>query len=116
MFNHLLRNAPVANQIWLTCCNSKLLVEQYSKYAYSNPFQERRIVLEERLLNTIREVGTLQVVESKVLLERFVKTVEGECREAAKADQDVLLLVFGHGDGDSYGITTLTILVIRRAC
>jgi hypothetical protein len=50
MFNHLLRNALVANQIWLTCCSPKLLVEQYGKYVYGNPFQERRIVLEERLL------------------------------------------------------------------
>ena len=33
MFNHLLRSAPVANQIWLTCC-PKLLVDQYGRYAH----------------------------------------------------------------------------------
>ena len=63
MFNHLLRSAPVASQIWLTCCSPKLLVDQYGRYAHGNPFQRRRIVLEERLLDAIQEAGTLRVVE-----------------------------------------------------
>ncbi|KAI9762257.1 MAG: hypothetical protein M1840_001436 [Geoglossum simile] len=78
MLNHLFRNAPVAYQIWLTCCDPKRLVEQYGRYAYGNPYQERRVVLEERLLTTIQEAGTLRVVEPKVLLEIFLKTVEDE--------------------------------------
>ena len=61
--------------------------------------------MEERLMDTIRAAGTLRVVEPKVLLERFLKTVEDECKTAVKADQDILLLVFGHGDSDSYGVT-----------
>ncbi|KAI9766499.1 MAG: hypothetical protein M1840_006456 [Geoglossum simile] len=105
MFNHLFRSAPVANQIWLTCCSPKQLVERYGRYAHGNPFQERRVVLEERLLETIRGAGTLRVVEPKMLLERFVKTVEDECKEAMKAEQNVLLLIFGHGDSHSYGVT-----------
>jgi hypothetical protein len=105
MFNHLLRSAPVANQIWLTCCSPKLLVDQYGRYAHGNPFQERRVVLEERLLDTIQAAGTLRVVEPKALLERFLKTVEDECKAAVKANQIVLLLVFGHGDAKSYGVT-----------
>ncbi|KAI9763102.1 MAG: hypothetical protein M1840_000914 [Geoglossum simile] len=105
MFNHLFRNAPVANQIWLTCCNPRLLVEQYGRYAHGNPCQERRIVLEEQLLVAIQEAGTLRIVEPRILLERFLKTVEDECKEAVKNGQEVLLLVFGHGDGDTYGVT-----------
>jgi hypothetical protein len=105
MFNHLFRSAPVANQIWLTCCSPKQLVERYGRYAHGNPFQERRVVLEERLLETIRGAGTLRVVEPKTLLERFIKTVEDECKEAIKAEQSVLLLIFGHGDSRSYGVT-----------
>jgi hypothetical protein len=62
-------------------------------------------VLEVRLLDIIQETGTLRVVEAKVLLERFIKTVEDECKAAEKAEQDVLLLVFGHGDYGSYGVT-----------
>ena len=105
IFNHLLRGIPVANQIWLTCCSPKGLVDKYTRYAHGNPFQERRVVLEERLLDTIKGAGTLRVVEPKILLERFLKTVETECTAAAKADQKVLLLVFGHGDAYSYGVT-----------
>jgi hypothetical protein len=105
MFNHLFRSAPVANQIWLTSCSPKQLVERYGRYAHGNPFQERRVVLEERLLEAIRGAGTLRVVEPRTLLERFVKTVEDECKEAIKAEQNVLLLIFGHGDEGSYGVT-----------
>ncbi|KAI9773674.1 MAG: hypothetical protein M1840_006948 [Geoglossum simile] len=105
MFNHFFRSAPVANQVWLTCCSPKYPVERYGRYAHGNPFQERRMVLEERLLDSIRGAGTLRVVEPKNLLERFIKTVEDECKEATKARQNVLLLVFGHGDSESYGVT-----------
>jgi hypothetical protein len=105
MFNHFFRGASVANQVWLTCCSPKYLVERYGRYAHGNPFQERRVVLEERLLDSIRGAGTLRVVEPKNLLERFTKTVEDECKEATKAGQNVLLLVFGHGDSESYGVT-----------
>ena len=106
MFNHLLRSAPVASQIWLTCCSPEGLVDKYGRYAHgNNPFQERRVVLEKQLLNTIQAAGTLTVVEANVLFERFLKTVEDECKAALKADQTVLLLVFGHGDANSYGVT-----------
>ena len=105
MFNHLFRETPVANQIWLTCCSPKLLVDKYGMYAHGNPVGERRTVLEERLLGSIEAARTWRVVEPKVLLECFLKTVEDECKAAVNANQDVLLLVFGHGDENSYGVT-----------
>jgi len=42
LFNHLLRKAPVANQTWLTSCEPKDLVKEYTRYAHGNPFRERR--------------------------------------------------------------------------
>lgn len=105
LFNHLLRKAPVANQIWLTCCEPKDLVEEYTRYAHGNPFRERRVVLEERLLNDIYAPGTLRVVAPNVLLDRFLITVKEECEAAVKNNQNVLLLVFGHGDQSTYGVT-----------
>ncbi|KAI9759328.1 MAG: hypothetical protein M1840_003376 [Geoglossum simile] len=66
-------------------------------------------MLEERLLDPILEAETLRVVEPKILLEHFIKTVEGECKEVKKAGQDILLLVFGHGDNETYGITIRSI-------
>ena len=62
-------------------------------------------MLEEQILDTIRTAGTVRVVKPKVLLERFVKTVEDECKTAVNANQDVLVLVFGHGDANTYGVT-----------
>ena len=105
MFNHLIRTAHVANQIWLTCCCPKLLINHYGKLPHGSPFCERRVVLEEQILDTIRTAGTVRVVKPKVLLERFVKTVEDECKTAVNANQDVLVLVFGHGDANTYGVT-----------
>ncbi|KAI9780355.1 MAG: hypothetical protein M1839_006778 [Geoglossum umbratile] len=37
--------------------------------------------------------------------QHFIKTVEDECKEATKTGQNVLLLVFSHGDIESYGVT-----------
>jgi hypothetical protein len=105
MFNHLFRSAPVAKQTWFTCCSPKDLVDRYERYAHGSALQEPRIVLEERLLDTISAAGTLRVVESKTILERFLKTVEEECKEAVKANQKILLLIFGLGDINSYGMT-----------
>ncbi|KAI9760570.1 MAG: hypothetical protein M1840_002385 [Geoglossum simile] len=67
--------------------------------------EEESSLLEEQLLDPILEAGTLRIVEPKILLECLIKTVEGECKEAEKAGQDVLLLVFGHGDSETYGVT-----------
>jgi hypothetical protein len=105
LFNHLLRKAPVANQTWLTSCEPKDLVKEYTRYAHGNPFRERRVVLEERLLNAIYAPGTLKVAAPNVLLDRFLITVKEECEAAVKNNQDVLLLVFGHGDESTYGVT-----------
>jgi hypothetical protein len=105
LFNHLLRKAPVANQTWLTSCEPKNLVKEYTRYAHGNHFQERRVVLEERLLDAIYAPGTLRVVAPNVLLDRFLVTVKEECEAAVKNNQNILLLVFGHGDDSTYGVT-----------
>ena len=105
LFNHLLRKAQVANQTWLTSCDPKYLVKQYTRYTHGNPFQERRVVLEERLLKDIYAPGTLNVVAPNILLDRFLTAVRDECAAAVQNNQDVLLLVFGHGDKGTYGVT-----------
>jgi hypothetical protein len=47
------------------------------------------------IIPTVNENDTLTVLED--LRERFLATVQSECRIAQELDQPVLLLVFGHG-------------------
>lgn len=105
LFNHLLRKAQVANQTWFTSCDPKYLVKQYTRYTHGNSFHERRVVLEERLLEEIYAPGSLNVVAPNILLDRFLTAVRDECTAALHNNQDVLLLVFGHGDKGTYGVT-----------
>ena len=105
LFNHLLRDAPVASQSWFTCCEPRDLVKTYTRYSHGNPFRERRVVLDQQRLDAIYASGTLRVTAPNALLDRFLATVKEECRTAVKNDQAVLLLIFGHGDASTYGVT-----------
>ena len=105
LFNHLLCKALVANQTQLTSCEPKDLVKEYTRYAHSNPFGERRVVLEKQLLNAIYALGTLRVIAPNVLLDRFLVTVKEECKATVKNNQNVLLLVFRHKDNSTYKVT-----------
>ena len=46
----------------------------------------------------------IRVFKRSELLEDFVRTFREECEQAAKNEQPVLLMVFGHGELGTYGI------------
>lgn len=77
---------------------------KYGEYAHGDPGNERRIVLEETLLPDIHRAGNIRVVDRLVLLERFVKTVEEQAREAKKNSEHLIILIFGHGQYGQYGV------------
>lgn len=93
-----------SSQIWLTCVDPAHLVAKYGEYAYGDPRNERRIVLEEALLPDIRRAGNIRVVDRLVLLESFVKTVEEQAREAKKNDEHLMIFIFGHAQYGEYGV------------
>ncbi|KAL1963676.1 hypothetical protein VTN77DRAFT_7880 [Rasamsonia byssochlamydoides] len=95
---------PSSNQCWLTCERPEDLVAKYAKYAHGDPKKERRIVLDKDTLLRITQAGNLWVVPREDLLERFLSTLREQVRLAAEADEHLLILIFGHGDPNSYGV------------
>jgi hypothetical protein len=63
------------------------------------------VVLDKGVLDAIYEPGTLEVPAPNVLLDRFIATVKEECQVAVQNGQDVRILIFGHGDNSTYGVT-----------
>jgi hypothetical protein len=79
-------------------------VAKYGEYAHGNRLEVRQVVLDQAMLPGILSTGNIRVVPSDILCERFLATVQSECRIAEKSNQPVLLLIFGHGDDGTYGV------------
>ncbi|KAL9101423.1 MAG: hypothetical protein Q9163_003315 [Psora crenata] len=102
LFYHLFRGAG-ANQLWLTCESPERLVEKYGEYLHGDA-NERRVVLDESMLAQIRHANNTRVFSREGLLEEFLRTLRSECHIAAQNHQPVLLLIFGHGYRETYGV------------
>jgi hypothetical protein len=93
-----------ASQIWLTCANPRQLVANYKEYVHGSRHGDRRVVLDESMLDHLEQSGNIRVISSTDLLQRFLYTVKDEIKIAAELKQPVLVLVFGHGDIDDHGV------------
>jgi hypothetical protein len=106
LFYHLLSPKLVGStkQIWLTSEEPSYLVSKYTEYAHGDPKQDRRVVLDQGVLEKIQQAGNIRVVPRPDLLERFISTVRDQARIAADFDEHLVLLIFGHGEESSYGV------------
>ncbi|KAL8856123.1 MAG: hypothetical protein Q9178_007248 [Gyalolechia marmorata] len=103
LFHHLFQGIG-ANQIWMTCESPDHLVKRYGAYAHGEATGDHRIVLDRTLLQQVNKFSNVRVFPSATLLEDYLRTLASELKIAAQNRQPVLLLVFGHGDPDTYGI------------
>lgn len=94
-----------ANQLWFTCLEPRYLAQKYTEYVHVSRNGDRRVVLDKARLERIESSNTLRVVPPKDLLERFLATLRSETQIAAAENQQVLVLVFGHGDDTTYGVS-----------
>ncbi|KAG8531756.1 uncharacterized protein KY384_003388 [Bacidia gigantensis] len=92
-----------SNQLWFTCESPSRLVAKYDKYLHGGP-NDRRVVMEQVHLDAVRQQGNFRVSSRGDLLEDFLRTLRGEFQLAQELNQPVLLLIFGHGDMDTYGV------------
>ncbi|EFR01091.1 hypothetical protein MGYG_04095 [Nannizzia gypsea CBS 118893] len=106
LFHHLLSPMHVTTQaqVWLTAESPESLVQKYGEYAHGDPRKERRVVLDKDTLGSIERAGNIRVVPSTILLERFLATVREQSRIAAQHNEQLIVLIFGHGDQDTHGI------------
>jgi hypothetical protein len=93
------------NQVWLTCVDPVDLVVKYKEFVHGNRLEMRRVVLDAEMLPDIEKTNNIRVIKPKHLLERFLATVRSECKLAASNEESVLILILGHGDEDTYGVS-----------
>lgn len=103
LFHHLLKGVGV-NQIWLTSERPEDLIDKYGPYIHGNPFEERREVLNNDLLDDITESNNVRVVSRRDLCERFISTLRSEIALGLKNQQPLFLMVFGHGEKGTQSI------------
>ncbi|KAH9218098.1 hypothetical protein DL95DRAFT_434438 [Leptodontidium sp. 2 PMI_412] len=106
-FHGLLRdstNFKAAHQLWFTACSPRYLVDRYKEYLHGPRNEERRVVLERANLEDHERPKDIRVCQPGELLERFLASLKDEIEKARQLHQQVLVLIFGHGDEDTYGI------------
>jgi hypothetical protein len=81
------------------------LVIKYKEFVHGNRLEMRRVVLDAEMLPDIQRAGNIRIISPNNLLERFLATIRSECQLAALNKESVLILIFGHGDRDSYGVS-----------
>ncbi|KAH8651889.1 hypothetical protein BGZ60DRAFT_520024 [Tricladium varicosporioides] len=107
LFHYLLQNSPTfsaSSQLWLTCCDPEYLVKKYKNYVHGPWKGDRRIVLDDQLLQNHLQTNDIRVFKPRDLLERFLATLKSEIEIAQRNKQSVLVFVFGHGEEDNHGV------------
>ena len=90
-----------STQTWLHCLNLDELVKKHGRY-----LKERKVVLDvEILAKAGKSQHCPKQIKDSVLMSEFRDTIKSECVAAKEGgNKSVLILVFGHGDPDNYGI------------
>jgi hypothetical protein len=80
------------------------LVAKYKEFVHGNRLEMRRVVLDAGMLPEIQRSQNIRVVAPNDLLEQSLATVRSECQLAASKRESTLILIFGHGNQDNYGV------------
>ncbi|KAJ5222803.1 uncharacterized protein N7469_009043 [Penicillium citrinum] len=94
-FNYLLKGHG-KEQTWLTAADPNRLVEKYGPYLHGNPYEERKVCLDDELLRQ-KKLTDVTVVRSSGMIERFISEAKRASELAKKTNAPLLLLVFCHG-------------------
>ncbi|KAM5469275.1 hypothetical protein MauCBS54593_004631 [Microsporum audouinii] len=92
---HTLLHGQGAAQKW--CCSDEpaLLLQKYGQYLHGNPYMERRVVLNESLIQT--ELHDVCVSSASNLLQNFLELLHEEATRAVQQKAPLVLFLFGHG-------------------
>lgn len=103
-FWHLF-NGTTVKQHWIHCLDLDDLVKKHERYLHGNPFKARKVVLDVYILAKIQQASHgMEHHKPNQLRPTLKKLVRDECAEAAETGQNVLILMFGHGDRGNKGI------------
>ncbi|KAI9842193.1 MAG: hypothetical protein M1837_007406 [Sclerophora amabilis] len=96
--NHLFRGLG-KSQRWMTCVDPQTLIDGYGEYVFGSPYEERRVVLDQN-----QRPQNVTVHPPHDLRDEFLARIQDTVALAAKTNDHVLVLFFGHGRELSYGL------------
>ncbi|KAL8938601.1 MAG: hypothetical protein Q9211_003126 [Gyalolechia sp. 1 TL-2023] len=103
-FWHILQGVT-ANQSWYHCLDLDQVVQSHTRYLHGNPYKKRKVVLDGRILNEMKtKKDRPQRFQETLLFPKFAAKLKEECKAAEKTGANVLVLMFGHGDQENFGI------------
>ncbi|KAE8156643.1 hypothetical protein BDV40DRAFT_280537 [Aspergillus tamarii] len=94
-FNYLLKGLG-SSQTWLTAANPQRLVKKYDIFLHGNPYEDRKVVLSQELLDS-DAFTPVTIVSASVMIDRFLKEVQRASKQAKHKQAPLLILVFSHG-------------------
>lgn len=103
LFHHLLQGLGISQQ-WCSAEEPLQLIKKYGEYLHGNPHKPRKVVLDQKMV-TAGKLDNVLVLPRGQLKTRFIRIVKSECQAARANKETILLLIFGHGDSKTYGIT-----------
>lgn len=85
------------HQTWFHSLNFTVLLKKHGQYLHGSPFKERKVVMNKELYKSEKAVLDRGYRTPSNLSGAFLDKLKEECDEAAKRDEPVLVLMFGHG-------------------
>ena len=98
-FNYLLKG--LGRQTWLSSVGPRDLLTEHGEYLHGNPFCDRKVVLDETI---IEELSPVLVLRTSNLRQGFLHILSSECEFARLSNRPVLVFLFGHGHYQTKGV------------
>ncbi|KAI1864899.1 uncharacterized protein JN550_008719 [Neoarthrinium moseri] len=94
-FNYMLKGLG-SSQKWLTAADPVKLLEKYGPFLHGNPYQDRKVVLSQEMLDQ-DQLSPVTLVKTTDMIRRFLEEARIESEKAKYNNSPLLLLVFCHG-------------------
>ncbi|KAL9135963.1 MAG: hypothetical protein Q9175_002826 [Cornicularia normoerica] len=93
------------SQNWYHCLDLDNLIAKHGRYLHGNPYEQRKVVLDSTILAQSKlSRHPPQYIKPHDLKNRTKSLITAECKAAEIAKENVLILIFGHGDSKNHGI------------
>ena len=93
------------NQSWFHSLDLDKLVAEHQRYLHGNPYRQRKVVLDSGILEKSKSSPhPPQRVAPYNLKIKTKDLITTECRAAEIAKENILIVIFGHGDVSNHGI------------
>ncbi|KAL8938990.1 MAG: hypothetical protein Q9216_003600 [Gyalolechia sp. 2 TL-2023] len=93
------------HQSWFHCLDLDLAVQLHTRFLHGNPYKKRKVVLDNAILQQTKSARDQpQHFSETDLYHKFCAKLKDECEAAEKTGANVLVLMFGHGEQQNFGI------------